>query len=55
MCKMCVFGYRPSCDEYDRFCTPYGLCTPQSPPTYNTDVQTTPAQSGYPEVQNPNP
>ncbi|KEH20544.1 hypothetical protein MtrunA17_Chr8g0376941 [Medicago truncatula] len=55
MCKMCDFGYRPSCDEYDRFCTPYGLCIPQSPPTYNADVQTTPAQSGYSEVQNPNP
>jgi hypothetical protein len=29
--------------------------TPQSPPTYNNDVQPTPAQSGYPKVQNPNP
>lgn len=49
LCKMCLFGYSSACDEYYRF------CTPQSPPTYNTDVQPTPAQSGYPKVQNPNP
>jgi len=46
---MCFFVNPRYCDEYDR------LCAPDSPPTYNTDVQPTPAQSGYPDVQSPNP